>query len=168
MARFNATGIQGLALSMTEFAAIPDDVVEEMLDAAARVVVRYHKAEIRSLGLVRSGKLAGSIEAHKKAGSARNDFKRYVLVYPTGRHHIYQSRVVTKTYKRSKSGRTYTTGGGTKVATNGEVGFVQEYGVPRRKYKGTGWMSRANDEASEEMTNAEFAVYDRWLKSLNL
>ena len=73
MAMFNATGIEGLDLSLEEFAAIPDSVVEEMLDAAGQVVVRHHKAQIRAQGLVHSGKLAGSIEAHKKAGSARND-----------------------------------------------------------------------------------------------
>lgn len=111
MATFNATGIEGLDLSLEEFAAIPDNVVEEMLDAAGQVVVRHHKAQIRAQGLVHSGKLAGSIEAHKKAGSARNDYQRYVLVYPTGRHHIYQSRGVTRQYKRSKHGRTYTKGG---------------------------------------------------------
>ena len=111
MATFNATGIEGLDLSLEEFAAIPDNVVEEMLDAAGQVVLRHHKAQIRAQGLVHSGKLAGSIEAHKKAGSARNDYQRYVLVYPTGRHHIYQSRGVTRQYKRSKHGRTYTKGG---------------------------------------------------------
>lgn len=41
MAKFNAKGIEGLELSMQEFAAIPDAVVEEMLDAAGKVVVRY-------------------------------------------------------------------------------------------------------------------------------
>ena len=168
MAKFNAKGIEGLALSMQEFAAIPDEVVEQILDAAAEVVVRYHKAEIRAMGLVKTGKLAGSVQAHKKAGSWRNDWKRYVLVYPTGRHHTYQSRVVTRTYKRSKSGRTYTRGGGAKVVTNSEVGFVQAYGVPARKYRGTDWMNKANAKAAPEVERAEFAVYDRWLKSLNL
>ena len=38
MATFNATGIEGLDLSLEEFAAIPDNVVEEMLDAAGQVV----------------------------------------------------------------------------------------------------------------------------------
>ena len=56
MATFNATGIEGLDLSLEEFAAIPDNVVEEMLDAAGQVVVRHHKAQIRAQGLVHSGK----------------------------------------------------------------------------------------------------------------
>lgn len=167
MAKFNATGIEGLALSMEQFAAIPDDVVEEMLEAAGRVVVQAHRSEISARGLVKSGRLAGSIEAISKAGSARNDFKRYVLVYPTGRHHTYQSRVVTKQYTRSKHGRTYTKGGA-KVVTNSEVGFVQAYGAPQKGIRATDWMNKANAKAAPEVEKAELAVYDRWLKSLNL
>lgn len=168
MAKFNATGIEGLSLSMEQFAAIPDDVVEEMLEAAGRVVVQAHRSEISARGLVKSGRLAGSIEAISKAGSSRNDFKRYVLVYPTGRHHTYQSRVVTKQYARSKHGRTYTKGGGAKVVTNSEVGFVQAYGAPQKGIRATDWMNKANEKAAPAAEAAELAVYDRWLKSLNL
>ena len=168
MAKFNATGIEGLSLSMEQFAAIPDDVVEEMLEAAGRVVVQAHRSEISARGLVKPGRLAGSIEAISKAGSSRNDFKRYVLVYPTGRHHTYQSRVVTKQYARSKHGRTYTKGGGAKVVTNSEVGFVQAYGAPQKGIRATDWMNKANEKAAPAVEAAELAVYDRWLKSLNL
>ena len=168
MATFNAKGIEGLELSMEQFAAIPDNVVEEMLDAAGRVVVRYHKTEISAQGLMKSGKLLGSIKAHPKAGSARNDWKRYVLVYPTGQHHMYQSRVVTRQYARSKHGRTYTRGGDAKVVTNSEVGFIQAYGAPRKGIRATDWMSKANAKAAPEVEKAELTVYDRWLKSLNL
>lgn len=139
MAKFNATGIEGLALSMEPVRRHPpDDVVEEMLDAGAAVVVRYHRAEISAQGLVKSGKLLGSMKAHSKSGSAKNDWKRYVLIYPTGSHHTFQSRVVTKQYARSKHGRTYTKGGGAKVVTNSEVGFIQAYGAPRKGIPGHG------------------------------
>lgn len=168
MAKFNATGIEGLALSMEQFAAIPDDVVEEMLDAGAAVVVRYHRAEISAQGLVKSGKLLGSIKAHSKSGSAKNDWKRYVLIYPTGSHHTFQSRVVTKQYARSKHGRTYTKGGGAKVVTNSEVGFIQAYGAPKKGIRATDWMNKANAKAAPEVEKAELAVYDRWVKSLDL
>ncbi len=33
---------------MEEFAAIPDSVVDEMLNAAGTVVVRHHQAKIRA------------------------------------------------------------------------------------------------------------------------
>lgn len=168
MATFNAKGIEGLELSMEQFAAIPDDVVEEMLDAGAAVVVRYHRSEISAQGLVKSGKLLGSIKAHPKSGSAKNDWKRYVLIYPAGNHHTFQSRVVTKQYARSKHGRTYTKGGGAKVVTNSEVGFIQAYGAPKKGIRATDWMNKANEKAAPAVEAAELAVYDRWLKSLNL
>ena len=168
MAKFNAKGIEGLELSMQEFAAIPDAVVEEMLDAAGTVVVRYHRSEISALGLTKSGKLLGSITAVSKAGSSKNDWKRYVLVSPKGNHHTYQSRVVTRQYARSKHGRTYTRGGGAKVVTNSEVGFIQAYGAPKKGIRATDWMNKANEKAAPAVEAAELAVYDRWLKSLDL
>ena len=168
MAKFNAKGIEGLELSMQEFAAIPDAVVEEMLDAAGKVVVRYHRSEISAQGLTKSGKLLGSITAVSKAGSSKNDWKRYVLVSPKGNHHTYQSRVVTRQYARSKHGRTYTRGGGAKVVTNSEVGFIQAYGAPKKGILATDWMNKANEKAAPAVEAAELAVYDRWLKSLDL
>lgn len=168
MAKFNAKGIEGLELSMQEFAAIPDAVVEEMLDAAGKVVVRYHRSEISAQGLIKSGKLLGSITAVSKAGSSKNDWKRYVLVSPKGNHHTYQSRVVTRQYARSKHGRTYTRGGGAKVVTNSEVGFIQAYGAPKKGIRATDWMNKANEKAAPAVEAAELAVYDRWLKSLDL
>ena len=160
MAKFNAKGIEGLELSMQEFAA--------MLDAAGKVVVRYHRSEISAQGLTKSGKLLGSITAVSKAGSSKNDWKRYVLVSPKGNHHTYQSRVVTRQYARSKHGRTYTRGGGAKVVTNSEVGFIQAYGAPKKGIRATDWMNKANEKAAPAVEAAELAVYDRWLKSLDL
>ncbi|MFR6186938.1 MAG: hypothetical protein ACLUJG_16490 [Lawsonibacter sp.] len=54
------------------------------------------------------------------------------------------------------------------MVTNAEVGFVQAYGAPRRKYLARDWMNKANQVAAPEVEQAELAVYDRWLKSLNL
>jgi len=174
MARFNAVGIEGLELSFQEFAEIPDSVIEEMLDAESKVIVAAHKRSIESLGLVggpddpNSGKLKESIEAHKKAGGKRHDFKRYVLVYPTGEHHTYTGREKTKTYANSKSGRTYTTGGGKKVSSNNEVGFIQEFGAPKRNIKASQWMQKANESSADEAAASALKVYDAWLKSKNL
>lgn len=151
MATFEAAGLDGLALSMEQFAAIPDQVVKEMLDAGAAVVVRYHRTEISAQGLVKSGKLLGSIKAHPKSGSAKNDWKRYVLICPAGQHGTYRARST-----------------GAKVVTNSEVGFIQAYGAPRKGIRATDWMNKANAKAAPEVEKAELAVYDRWLKSLDL
>lgn len=48
----------------------------------------YHRSEISAQGLTKSGKLLGSITAVSKAGSSKNDWKRYVLVSQRAGHHI--------------------------------------------------------------------------------
>lgn len=168
MAQFNAEGIDGLMLSLQEFAEIPDNIVEEMLDAAGNVVVQAHKKSLQSLGLVDTQKLMNSIQAHSKVGKKDGVRKRYVLVYPTGKHGSRNRKKVTKTYKRSKHGRTYTVGGDTVDVTNSEVGFIHEYGAPRKGIPAKQWMKKANEACAEQMVSAEFAVYDRWLRSKDL
>lgn len=168
MAKFNAEGIDGLMLSLQEFQEIPDDVVEEMLEAAAKVVVDAQKKSIQSLGLVESGKLIKSIKAHSKVGKIDGVRKRYVLVYPTGKHGTRNRKLVIKKYKRSKHGRTYTVGGDTVAVTNNEVGFIHEFGAPKRGIPAKQWMRKANESCAEKMVNAEFVIYDKWLKSKDL
>ena len=168
MAKFNAEGIDGLMLSLQEFQEIPDDVVEEMLEAAGEVVVEAQKRSIQSLGLVDSGKLMKSIKAHSKVGKIDGVRKRYVLVYPTGKHGTRNRKLVTKKYKRSKHGRTYTVGGDTVDVTNNEVGFIHEFGAPQKGIPAKQWMKKANEACAAQMVNAEFSVYDQWLKSLDL
>lgn len=166
MAMFNATGIEGLELSFKEFAEIPDDVVENMLTAAGEVIVDAHKASIRKLGLVDTGALARSIKYHSKVGYRGGERKRYVLVYPTGNHGQRNRKAITKAYKRSKHGRTYTVGGDTVKVTNSEVGFIHEYGAPRRGIPASQWMRKANENAADAMVEAELRVYSEWLRKI--
>lgn len=168
MAKFNAQGIDGLMLSFEEFSDIPDSVVEEMLDAGGKVAVSAHKGKLQALGLVDTGKLVESVKAHPKAGGAENGWKRHVLIYPTGKHGEYSRKKVTKAYKRSKHGRTYDVGGDVKPVTNSEVGFIYEFGAPHRGIPAKQWMRDANEECSDAVAEAEFSVYDQYLKSKNL
>lgn len=167
MARFNASGIDGLRLSFDEFARIPDSVIDRILKAESKVVVQAHKASLKSLGLYKTGKLEASIDGIAKVTSASGG-QRYVLVYPVGPHHKYAGREKTKAYKNSKHGRTYTTGGGDKTATANDVGFVHEYGAPKRGIKAKRWMQKANEKCGPDVEEAALAVYDDWLKSINL
>ena len=168
MAKFNAQGIEGLELSLEQFAQIPDAVVEEMLMAGGEVVVEAHKRSIETLGLVDTRKLKDSIKAHSKVGTRDGVRKRYVLVYPAGKRGTRKRKEITKTYKRSKHGRTYTIGGDIVDVTNNEVGFVHEFGAPTRGIPARQWMRTANETSAEATTAAEFEVYDKWAKSLNL
>lgn len=169
MAEFNFKGIDELGLSFQEIMEIPDDVAYEMLNAAGQVVARAQKQSIRALGLVNTGKLANSLQVYEKRGVRKDPQKsRYVLVYPAGRHSTYQSRIKTRTFKRSKSGRTYTVGGKPVAVSNSEVGFIHEFGAPNRGIPASQWMTKANEACAAETVQAELAVYDRWLKSKDL
>jgi hypothetical protein len=168
MATLHCEGIEGLALSLEEFQKIPDSVVEEMLQAGGKVVADAQRAELRSLGLVHSGKLAQSIEIHLKSGGRDNGNRCHAVVYPEGSNHSYRSRVKTRAYKRSKHGRTYTVGGGRKTASNAEVGFIQNYGAPGRGIAATNWMEHANEKSADACVQAMTAVYEAWLASLDL
>lgn len=168
MAKFNAEGIDGLMISFEEFSQIPDDVVEKILTAGGEVVVEAHKRSLDRLGLVDTSKLKDSIKAHSKVGTKNGERLRYVLVYPGGTRGKRNRRKVTKVYKNSKHGRTYTVGGDTVKVTNNDVGFIHEFGAPHRNIPASQWMRKANEESADEMVAAEFAEYDKWLKSLDL
>ena len=165
MAKFNATGIEGLSLDMETFLSLSDEMVDKILLAQGNVVVAAHKSSIAGLGLVDTGKLMDSVTMLPKVG----DGKRYVVVYPQGNHgKAYRRRKVTKTYARSKSGRIYTFGGDTKAVTNQDVGFVHEFGAPGRNIPASLWMKKANDASEPEATAAAQKVLDEYLEKSNL
>lgn len=170
MAKFNAEGIDGLLLSMEEFAALPDEVVEDILDAGANPVVDEQKRMLKSMGLYKSHKLYDSIQGFSKVGKLDGQQKRYVLIYPYGIRGYYISRIQQKFGYATKfrAGRHYTTGGKRTAVTNNEIGFIYEFGAPKRKIPAKQWMKKANINAEEAVVRAEFAVYDRWLKSKDL
>ena len=92
MAKFVATGLSGLMLSLEELAKLPDEVIGEMLMAEGRVVERYQKLEIDKLKLVDKGRLKASIQLDPKYRITKNGKEYYINVYPRGEHHIYQGR----------------------------------------------------------------------------
>ena len=52
-----------------------------------------------------------------------------------------------------------------KPPTNNDVGFVWEFGAPKRGIQPRQWMRTANEESADDVVAAEFKVYDDWLKS---
>ena len=136
-------------------------------------VIKAQKDELLTLGLYdneSSGPhLVDSIKLHKKlhAASAGGP-SRYVLIYPTGKHGQYNRRLRTKAYKNSKHGRTYTVGGDQKATSSSEVGFIHEYGAPRRNIPAKRWMQNANEKSAAATTAAQAAVYNKFLESKNL
>lgn len=161
MARIETNGLDALMFDLAELAAMPDSVGDAMLDAGAKVIVQGHMEELSSQGLIKTGKLRGSVQARNKRHTAS---ERYVLVYPYGAHHAYNARSGSYTKMNwGRTGETRVKGGGMKTATNNDVGFVHEFGGHGNRPRQ--WMRIANEKNIDKAVDAEYRVYDDYLKS---
>ena len=165
MATLDTNGLDGLMFDLKELEELPTEVIDDMLMAGGEVIAKAHKDELRSMGLVGETKnLVNSIGIHRKRHSAS---EHYVLVYPSGRHHTYRARSGTYTKMNwGRSGGVRSKGGGTKEATNNDVGFVHEFGGHGNQARQ--WMRKANEENIDQAVEAEYAVYDKYLTSKGL
>ena len=143
MAKVEFKGIDELMLSMQEVAALPDEVVDAMLDARADVVVAAQRksAQRMLVGPYAKGDTAKSI---KKGKPKLRDGQRVLYVTPTG------SR---------KRGRA-------KAVRNAEIAFINEYGT--RKIPARNFIRTANESCADAATAAEFEVYSRYLEKKGL
>ena len=141
MAEFSFSGIDELMLSMQEVAEIPDEVVDEMLNAQADVVVEAQRKQGKAMGVHRTGLTVKSIKKGKV--KLRKDGTRCIYVSPMG------------TRKR-----------GNKRVRNAEIGFVTEYGT--RTQKARPFIKTANEKSAAETTAAAAEVHHRWLESKGL
>lgn len=132
------TGLDDLIGSFDKLMDIPDEVQEAMLNAEADVVAAAQKAKLEELGLHKTGQLKKSIS--RKGKIEKKGMRRYLDVYPQG---IRED--------------------GTR---NAEVGFILEYGAPKRGIPASGWMKNANEECSEEAVEAAADVYNKFLEQL--
>ena len=144
MAKVEFKGIDELMLSLQEVAALPDEIIDAMLDARADVVVAAQRESAQRMltGPHATGATARSI---KKGKPKLRDGRRVVYVTPTG--------------SRKHSD-------GAKPTRNAEVAFVGEYGtkeIPARNFIRT-----ANETCADAATAAEFEVYSRYLESKGL
>lgn len=142
MAEFGVTGLDELILSMQEIAQIPDDVVDDILNAQADVTVEAQKAAGRQLGVEAPGS-GLTLRSIKKGRVKLRKGQRVLYITPTG------SR---------KRGKTRT--------RNTEIAFINEFG--KKGQKARPFIKLGNEKSAEAATAAGFRVYDRWLKSKNL
>lgn len=174
MANISFIGDAELGLSFEEIAEIPEEVVKEMVMAGAEITVQAQKAKLRELNIYDGNSrakqhLIDSVRAFYKQGRGGKDGPgRYAVVYPAGKRGVRERKRITKVYKRSKSGRTYTFGGDIVDVTQAEVAFIHEYGAPKRGIPAKAWMQQANEGCANAVVEAELTVYDRFLKSKNL
>ena len=150
MAQIKTEGLDELMLSMKEAAELPDDVAEEMLQAAAGPVARTQKRNYQTAFSnhpdFETGKVARSIKISRMKRKRSGD-ERYVTIYPQGTHHTYANG---------------------KKATNAEVAFVHEYGADKKGIAAKQIMRKSVEQSADEAIAAEFDVYDRFLSQHNL
>lgn len=141
MATFDSDGLDDLMLSMSELAAMPDSIKDEILNAQADVVVEAQKQTARSYGVEDTGLMVEKIKKTK----AKTDKHgvRSIHVYPQGS----RTRHGTKT-------------------RNAEIAFENEYGNADQTARP--FVRDANERSADETTAAGADKYDSWLKSLNL
>ena len=143
MADLRVTGLDELMLSMQDIAALPDEVQDDMLNAAADVIVSAQKAKIRAYGIYDGKSTKHVADSIKKGRVKFKKGQRILYVSPTG------SR---------KRGNT--------VTRNAEILFVNEYG--KRNQKARPAVRDANEEAMDAAVQAQADVLDRFYKSKNL
>lgn len=147
MAKFSTRGVDELTLSLEQLATTPEETQYSILEAGASALIPRWKETLQSMK--RTGQLIESVKAARKKGETP-----IVAITPKGKR------------KGAYTGQRKTHGGGTYQGTNAEVAYVLEYGTPRMA--ATHWMETTNEEASDEVVAAEAAVWDDYLKTLNL
>ena len=161
MARFTVHGLDALIEDMLALSEIPESVVDDMLKTSADIALRAMKQSIQSLGLVDTSQLLNSLVAVQKRNKQG---KIYYLIYPRGtRKDMY---VGAKLRRVSIKGRRKN--GQSIKMTNNDVGFVLEFGAPRRNKKAYQWMRTALEGCADEVLAAQARIYDEWLKSKDL
>lgn len=130
MARFENKGMDDGVLPWAQMARLPDELLDEMLDAEADIIVKAQKDVGEKMGIHRSG---GMLRSIKKTKVKRKNDGRYIDVRPTG---------------RNESG-----------TLNTEVGFYNEFGKkgqPARPFMRTANeenIDKAVDEAAKIYDN---------------
>lgn len=157
MAKFLARKFDTLELDMKDIEEIPEDIRADMLSAGAAVAVDAMRQTLARMKLVLTGQLRDSITAVKKTD--KNTGHAYYLVYPKG------TRRKDRTVTVSNVNRVKLPRSSSKKTTNNDVGFVHEFGSARRNIKAKQWMRTAVEQNADKIVDAEFKVYDQWLKS---
>lgn len=143
MATFGFDGLDDLISDLGGIAAIPDSVLDEMLDAETSVVIPAQKRTISSMW---TGPNTTGISANSVTKSKSKKTK--------------DGRSVNITFKGSRTRK-----GGSK-ATNNEIAFINEFG--KRGQNPRPAIKTANDQSGEAATDKAAEVLDNFYQSKNL
>lgn len=139
MARISVDGLDGLLADLGELAALPDRVVEDMLNAEAEVIVRAQQAETASQwrGEFATGTTARSIRKGRLKKTADG---RSLTVAPQGKN--------------------------ARGTRNAEVAFINEFG--KRGQPARPAIAAANARAEQEAVDAAEKQLNAFLDSKKL
>ena len=139
-------GIDGLMDDLAALAALPDSVVEGILDAEADVIVNAQREEIKKQwNGPKSYSTGMSAESITKGKAKKDRDGRSLSVYPQG--------------TRKRGGRS---------TRNAEIAFINEYGAPGRHIAARPAIDTANKKKEKEAGDAGERVYNAYLDSKNL
>lgn len=140
MAKIDVQGLSTLSVAFDQLAALPDDVMFQMLEAGGEVIVEAQRAKADALGLRDTGLMIESIRAGKpRRLSDGGD----IALTPEG------------TRKR-----------GNTVTRNAEIAYVNEYGKKGRP--ATEFIKLANAESEGRARQAARNIYNKWLDRIGL
>lgn len=144
MATFRITGVDALLDDLRTLECLPNEVVDDILNAQADVLVRAQRAEIQRQwnGPYSIRISARSIKKNNKINRAGNP---YIDVYPQG--------------ERKRAG---------KKTRNAEIAFLNEYGAPDREIESRPALRDAIVKAGDRIMKAGEKVYHAYLDSKNL
>ena len=144
MARFEVDGADALISDMDELARLPNEVIKDILNAEADVILPAQRDEIEkqwrgpySLGI--------SAKSIKKTGVKKELDGSSISIYPQGAR------------ERGK-----------KKIRNGEIAFINEYGAPRRGIAARPAIKTATAKKEQEAVEAGERAYHAYLNSKNL
>lgn len=155
MAKLDVQGFNAFEADLEAAKNLTEEEAYTILEAGARVVKTWIQRKLDSVikhvndrGVIKHVRDSLSIDLEDDEG------RPVAVIRAHGRHHMYNRRLVTKTYKNSKHGRTYTVGGDTKPVYQSEVLFLLEYGVPSRNMPAYHPVELAAEESAAETTAA--------------
>lgn len=144
MAFLEVNGMDALMEDHAELLGFPYEVAEDILNAEADVIVQAQREEIRRQW---SGPYSEGISAEsvKKTAVQIKKDGYCIYVYPQGER---------------KRGR--------KKTRNGEIAFINEYGVPGRGIAARPAIAAANAKAEQTAAEAGERAFNAYLDSKNL
>ncbi len=136
MARFSVHGLDGLENMFSHISEIPYNVLEQMLDKQADILVRAQKETAAAMlqGEYYKGAVVKSI-AKGPLKRKKDGLVRYIIF---------------KGYQH-----------GNRLA---EIAFVNEYG--KRGQPSRPFIQMAIEKCADETLNAAWAVFDKWIESI--